>query len=66
MRKILMLLLLIAFSSTALEAAPPRWNKRKIQRKNTVEKTNRRAKKIQRQNGIGLVPEVNWEEVLYV
>lgn len=41
-----------AISSSEVEA-PPRWKKRKIQRQNTVSKTNRRAKRIQRKNGIG-------------
>lgn len=40
-------------SKTEASEAPPRWKKRKIQRQNTVGKTNRRAKRIQRKNGIG-------------
>lgn len=46
--------------TTRLEASAPifgagRYKKRRIQRQNTVGKTNRRAKQIQRKNGIGQV-----------
>lgn len=49
-------------SQTGTVSAPifgigkPKYNQRRIQRQNTVGKTNRRAKRIQRKNGIGLLP----------
>lgn len=41
----------------------PKYKKNKIQRQNTVGKTNHRARRNQRKNGIGMLPVVKWKEV---
>lgn len=47
-----------AKQSIGLAEAPifaPKYNRRKIQRQNSPEKMNRRAKKLQRKNGLGFI-----------
>jgi hypothetical protein len=41
----------------------PKYNKDKIQRKNTPVKKNRRSRQLQRKNGIGQLPVTIWKEV---
>ncbi|WBL42358.1 hypothetical protein PBT90_00080 [Algoriphagus halophytocola] len=47
-------------SATAGLFGKPKYNKRKIQRKNTVRKRNRRTKRMNRKFGVGFLP-IRWE-----